>query len=464
MPREPDHTFYTNAKPSGIIPPKLESIDAYNKEIENQQKALDALYKQQYTFMLNNDETGMSALDNSIKKAEQDIGALKTQLGQVMGADMRGQRGNQLTQGDVSPLVYKMRDEEQKTYDFGMTPFENKSGTVYDNDLVKPLSVSEPKADKGLEDEEKAAVNWYDNAGRKQQHKEQMRQWFEQNENTNRYDETIPTTPPDVSDPTSSVYTQHPEFWDLYLKASDNYANKLDAKHEIDGKPLKVNSLKNFENVLAGVGMKEGDNYLVEYAKSFVGELPYVKAGRDLAMGADCSGFVYSVFKDFGIEIGYSTSSLSRKAEEMKDVFDENYISTPWLNSSGEYIPFEGTIGEAYKAVDDFCAGLKPGDLILFDLGSSHDKPYKNQKGEDEEVFGHSDHVVMYAGNGMIVHEHEPGRNAEYHPITELIFNRAGNNPAGDKTYEGNYDWQKRMPIFALGFLSEEDEQKFTYK
>ena len=167
-------------------------------------------------------------------------------------------------------------------------------------------------------------------------------------------EDSVPTTRPDVSDPASAVYRKHPEFWDLYLNASTNYSEKLDKKYDEDGKPLTVNTLKNLENVLAGVGMKEGDNYLVEYAKSFVGKLPYEVAGEDLTTGADCSGFVQAIYKDFGIKIDGSTRSLSRRAELMKNEGDNNFVPTPWLNSSGEYIPFEGTIDEAYKAVDDF--------------------------------------------------------------------------------------------------------------
>ena len=75
------------------------------------------------------------------------------------------------------------------------------------------------------------------------------------------------------------------------------------------------------------------------------------------------------------------------------------------------------------------------------------------------KAYGQIDHVVIYAGDGMIVQEHEPGRNAEYHNITELIFDRAGNGEEGE-----NYVWQKRLPVYAVNVLSEEEREKFTVK
>jgi hypothetical protein len=47
--------------------------------------------------MLQNDIPGMAALDKPIKEAEQDIDGLKTGLGEVMGANVHGASGNQLT-------------------------------------------------------------------------------------------------------------------------------------------------------------------------------------------------------------------------------------------------------------------------------------------------------------------------------------------------------------------------------
>ena len=89
--------FYTNTPNSGTIIPKLGSISAYQGAIKDGQKKLDDLNHQQYLLMLKNDIPGMDALDEPIKKAEQDIDNLKIGLGDIMGAGIHGKSGNQLT-------------------------------------------------------------------------------------------------------------------------------------------------------------------------------------------------------------------------------------------------------------------------------------------------------------------------------------------------------------------------------
>lgn len=87
---------------------------------------------------------------------------------------------------------------------------------------------------------------------------------------------------------------------------------------------------------------------IVNYAKKFVGN-PYVWGGTSLTSGADCSGFVGSVMKHFGI-------NLPRCSYQQAEV---------------------GTLVNKKN--------IKPGDLIFYRRGSR------------------VGHVVMYAGNGMVV-------------------------------------------------------------
>ena len=86
---------------------------------------------------------------------------------------------------------------------------------------------------------------------------------------------------------------------------------------------------------------------IVEFALQFEGN-PYVYGGTSLTNGADCSGFVLSVFAQFGY-------SLPRVAA------DQYYQSTQ-------------------KTVEN----LKPGDLIFYGSGISH--------------------VALYIGDGKIIH------------------------------------------------------------
>ena len=88
---------------------------------------------------------------------------------------------------------------------------------------------------------------------------------------------------------------------------------------------------------------------IVDFALQFEGN-PYVYGGTSLTNGADCSGFVMSVFAQFGY-------SLPRVAADQ-------------YNQS------------AKKSVED----LEPGDLIFYGSGRS------------------INHVAMYIGNGQVVH------------------------------------------------------------
>ena len=91
-------------------------------------------------------------------------------------------------------------------------------------------------------------------------------------------------------------------------------------------------------------------NQIVNFAIKYVGNR-YVWGGTSLTNGADCSGFVQSVMRNFGI-------SLPRTSRE------------------------QAKVGRAIKSSE-----MRPGDLIF----------YANSSGT-------INHVAMYIGNGQIVH------------------------------------------------------------
>lgn len=72
---------------------------------------------------------------------------------------------------------------------------------------------------------------------------------------------------------------------------------------------------------------------VVDYAKQFIGT-PYVWGGTDLNNGVDCSGFVYSVYKHFGITLNRSSYTMVNHGVEVAK------------------------------------ANLQPGDLVFFNSGS----------------------------------------------------------------------------------------------
>lgn len=119
----------------------------------------------------------------------------------------------------------------------------------------------------------------------------------------------------------------------------------------------------NTTEVPAIVGDSEMGVAVAEYACQFVGN-PYVWGGTSLTNGADCSGFVMSVYSNFGVSLPHSSTA------------DRN---------------------QGY-AVDGL-ANAQPGDLICY-----------------------SGHVAIYIGNGQIVHASSSKTgiiisNAEYKKI-----------------------------------------------
>lgn len=84
---------------------------------------------------------------------------------------------------------------------------------------------------------------------------------------------------------------------------------------------------------------------VVQFAKQFVGN-PYVYGGTSLTNGADCSGFVMSVFKNFGVNLPHSSAA-------------------------------DRSVGATVNGLEN----AQPGDIICY-----------------------SGHVGIYAGNGQIVH------------------------------------------------------------
>lgn len=55
---------------------------------------------------------------------------------------------------------------------------------------------------------------------------------------------------------------------------------------------------------------------VVKYAKKFVGN-PYKYGGTSLTKGADCSGYVMSVYKHFGYKLPHSSSSIATKGKKV---------------------------------------------------------------------------------------------------------------------------------------------------
>jgi cell wall-associated NlpC family hydrolase len=106
--------------------------------------------------------------------------------------------------------------------------------------------------------------------------------------------------------------------------------------------------------LLYGQGVSDVRVDLCEYAKQFVGN-PYVWGGTSLTKGADCSGFVMSVFKKYGISLSHSSKAQANEGTKIS------------------------------------LSEIKPGDLIFYGNSS-----------------GSINHVAIYIGGGQIVHASSP--------------------------------------------------------
>lgn len=105
--------------------------------------------------------------------------------------------------------------------------------------------------------------------------------------------------------------------------------------------------------LLYGQGVSDVRVDLCQYAKEFLGN-PYVWGGTSLTKGADCSGYVLSIFKKYGISLPHSSVAQA---------------------GSGTTIQ----VSEA-----------QPGDLIFYGNGRS------------------INHVAIYIGGGQVIHASNP--------------------------------------------------------
>ncbi len=112
----------------------------------------------------------------------------------------------------------------------------------------------------------------------------------------------------------------------------------------------KLETAVTMTELLYGEGVSDVRVDLVEYAKQFVGN-PYVWGGTSLTKGADCSGFVLSVYKKYGFKLPHHSVAQAKMGTK---------IST---------------------------SELKPADLIFYGNSS-----------------GTINHVAIYIGGGQVVH------------------------------------------------------------
>lgn len=163
------------------------------------------------------------------------------------------------------------------------------------------------------------------------------------------------------------VSTQYVELWTDFVKAESKAEEEARLKKEEEArkkaaaaaeaarkkKAAAAEKDKKNENTYTPSGNSNGQA-VVDYACQFVGN-PYVYGGTSLTNGADCSGFVMSVYAAFGISLPHSSKSLRSVGYE---------VST---------------------------SNMQPGDIVCY-----------------------SGHVAIYVGNDTIVHASSPRDGIKY--------------------------------------------------
>ena len=190
----------------------------------------------------------------------------------------------------------------------------------------------------------------------------------EESQSDESYDDYSEDDSEDYSD-SSDTDVQYDEDGDVVSGSSDSssdyeydeYGNVIDSDNTVDYDSYSESSSSSSSSSSSGSGSS-----VVNYATQFVGN-PYVWGGTSLTNGADCSGFVQSVYANFGV-------SLPRTSYEQQN--------------AGTEVSY---------------ADAQPGDLICY-----------------------GGHVAIYMGNGQIVHASNSrdgikiSDNAAYRTITSV--------------------------------------------
>ena len=87
------------------------------------------------------------------------------------------------------------------------------------------------------------------------------------------------------------------------------YAQANDSTLQINVQPITKNTVILNNNILKLISYRDSlTDTILAYAKSFLG-VPYRYAGRSRA-GFDCSGFVHTVFKEFGVILSTASNGM----------------------------------------------------------------------------------------------------------------------------------------------------------
>lgn len=158
--------------------------------------------------------------------------------------------------------------------------------------------------------------------------------------------------------------SEAPSVYYSEAESEEGKAAKNEAKESVAAE-INETAIKSAE--LAKTFSKPMGHQVADFAVRFVGN-PYRYGGTSLTTGADCSGFIMSVYRNFGVSLPHSSSALASVGSDVgRDL-----------------------------------TNARPGDIVCY-----------------------SGHVGLYIGNGQIVHAstEETGikiSSAAYRPIKTI--------------------------------------------
>ena len=147
---------------------------------------------------------------------------------------------------------------------------------------------------------------------------------------------------------------------------------------------------------------------VVAYGKQFIGT-PYVWGGTNLNTGVDCSGFVYAVYKNFGITLSRSSASMTSNGVEVSK------------------------------------ANLQAGDLVFFNTGGNSS----------------ISHVGIYCGDGTYVHSTDGKGNGV--TVTNLNSGYSANTYVTARRKIKRTDRRIGWFFFVLLFLRKKENKNEYY-
>ena len=317
---------------------------AYQEYLAAQAAAEQAAAAQEEAQKLS-DELTQAAADAQVEANEAAASAQEAQAAYEDGAD------------DTEYTYDETADDTEYTYD------ETADNTeyTYDETVDDTETDWEETADEEYDDE--SGSDDYEEAGDAQEYEEEDADAYDADtdtwyEDAGTYDESTDTyvENKDTYDESADTYNESADTYNESADTTDDTYTDTSYDESADTASSDTYSEESYQDSYAETeasynapAPSSTGQAIADYACQFVGN-PYVWGGTSLTEGADCSGFVMTVFANFGVSLPHNAASQSGYGSEV--------------------------------SVSD----LAPGDLIFYGDGSG------------------ISHVAIYIGNGSIVH------------------------------------------------------------